>query len=159
MDAITDRKSLQLDPFAICANFQLPQLELPNIEVPEALRSFLKQGATQAKDIFEKAKSSTEQATKTLESSYSCAADGAATYNVKLFEMARTNVTATFDYMQALLGVTDFNQLVKLSSGHAQDQMATLSEQTRVLTELTQKTVNAFSEPFKTEINKAFGKA
>jgi hypothetical protein len=62
------------------------------MEVPEALRVFVNQGAAQAKDMFEKAKSSTEQATKALESSYSCAGDGAATYNVKLFEMARTNV-------------------------------------------------------------------
>jgi phasin len=159
MDAITDRKASQLDPFAICASFQMPQLGFPKMEVPEALRGFLNQGAAQAKDMFEKAKTSTEQATNALESSYSCAADGAATYNLKLFEMARTNVTATFDYVQALLGVTDFNQLMKLSTEHAQDQMAVLSEQTKALTELVRKTANAVSEPFKTETNKVFSKA
>ncbi len=159
MDAISDRKAFQLDPFAICASFQMPQLQFPKMEIPEALRGFLNQGAAQAKDVIEKAKTSTEQATNALESSYSCAADGATTYNIKLFEMARTNVTATFDYVQALLGVTDFNQLVKLSTEHAQDQLAVLSKQTKVLTELAQKTANAVSEPFTTEINKVFSKA
>jgi hypothetical protein len=37
--------------------------------------------------------------------------------------------------------------------------MAVLSEQTKALTELAQKTANAVSEPIKMEINKVFSKA
>jgi hypothetical protein len=55
--------------------------------------------------------------------------------------------------------VTDFSQLIKLSTDHAREQMATLTEQTKALTTLAQETASHVSEPLKAEVNKTFNKA
>jgi Phasin protein len=90
---------------------------------------------------------------------YTTAAKGTTNYNLKFFEMAKINSAANFNYVQALFGVADFSQFIKLSTDHAREQMATMTEQTKTLTALAQETVTLVSEPLKAEVSKAFNKA
>jgi phasin len=163
MDVAVERKTKKSDSSTDFASFDMskfgmPKFEFPNMELPEAFRGFVQNGAAQTKDMCEKAKKTAEEATNLLESTYATAAKGATDYNLKVVEMARINTGAAFNYMQALLGVTDFSEFIKLSTDHAHQQIATLTEQTKVLTTLAQRTATQISEPIKTEVCKAFNK-
>jgi phasin len=155
MEAVVDRKTKKFDSSTAFPSFDIPKFEFPKMEVPEAFRDFAEKSATQAKDFFEKARNSTEEASNVLET----AAKGTTNYNLKVFEMAKINSAATFNYVQSLFGVTDFSQFLKLSTDHAREQMATLTEQARALTALAQETVSHVSEPLQAQVNKTFNKA
>jgi phasin len=159
MDAVVERKATKTDSSTAFPSFDLPKFGFPKMEIPAAFGDFVGKSTTQAKDFYEKARKATEEASNLLESTYTTAAKGTTNYNLKVFEMAKINSTATFNYVQALFGVTDFSQFIKLSTDHAQQQMATLTEQTKTLTALIQDSVAQVSEPLKAEINKASAKA
>ena len=64
---------------------------------------------------------------------------GAADYNLKVIEIARTNANATFGYADDLLGVKSLSEFIELSTAHARRQFEAMTAQTKELTELVQK--------------------
>jgi phasin len=146
------------DPFGFM-NYKMPNFDLPKMEVPEALGEFAEKGVDQAKDIVEKAKAATEEATDALQKTYAMAANGATNYNLKLIEIARINTNAAFDYAHELFGVKSLSKFVELSSGHVRKQFETLTDQTKELTALAQKVATEAGEPLKTGVvSKVFNK-
>jgi phasin len=138
--------------------FEMPKFEMPKFEVPAAFREFAEKGVAQAKDAYEKVKAAAEEATDLLEDTYTTAAKGAADYNLKMIEAARTNTNAAFDYARELLDVKSLSEVVELSTAHAHKQFETLSEQTKELAVLAQKVATDTVEPIKSGVNKAFRK-
>ena len=159
MDAVTERTPKNIDSSTAFPSFDFPKFEFPKMEIPEAFRDFVENGATQAKDFYEKARNATEEASNLLGSTYATAAKGTTNYNLKVLEMAKVNSAATFNYVQALFGVTDFSQLIKLSTDHARAQVATLTEQTKALAALAQETTAQVSEPLKAKAATVLKKA
>jgi phasin len=155
MDAVIERKTKETDTSTAFPSFDMPKFGFPKMEIPDGFRDFVEQSTTQAKDFYEKART----ANGLLASTYATAAKGTTNYNLKVIEMAKINRDATYNYVQALFGVTDFSQWIKLSTDHAREQMATLKEQAKVLTALAQETVSRVSEPVKAEVNKTLNKA
>jgi phasin len=138
--------------------FEMPKFEMPKFEVPAAFREFAEKGVAQAKDTYEKVKAAAEEATDLLEDTYTTAAKGAADYNLKVIEAARTNTNAAFDYARELLDVKSLSEVLELSTAHAHRQFETLSEQTKELAVLAQKVATDTVEPIKSGVNKAFRK-
>jgi phasin len=134
------------------------KFDLPKVEVPAAFREFAEKGVSQAKDNWEKMKAATEGATDLLEDSYTTAAKGAVDYNVKLIEVARTNVNAAFDFANELLTVKSFSEVVELTTAHARKQFDTYSAQAKELTAVAQKVATDATEPLKAGVNNAFKK-
>jgi phasin len=154
-----DRKTTKNDSSTAFASFDMPNAAFPKMEVPEAFRVFVQNSVTQATDMYAKAKSAAEEATNVLETTYATAAKGAADYNLKIIQMVRINTNATFNFGQALFGVTSFSKLIELSTAHARAQFETLTDQTKALTALAQQTAAQVSEPIKAEVDKALKKA
>ena len=138
--------------------FGLPNYEMPKMEVPAAFREIADKGVAQAKDTYEKAKAATEDATHLFQHTYMAAAKGATDYNLKVFEIARMNTNAAFDYAQELLGVKSLSEFVELSSARARKQFETMTAQTKELTTLAQKVSIETAEPLRTGITGAFNK-
>ena len=139
-----------------------PKYEMPkfdSIEVPAAFHELADKGIAQTKDAFNNAKVVTEEATHLFQRSYTAATKGAADYNLKIFEIARFNTNAAFDYAHELLGVKSLSEFVELSSARARKQFETMTAQTKELTTLAQKVSLATAEPLKTGITGAFNKA
>src|SRR5215218_9102001 len=59
-------------------------------------------GIAQTKDNFKNAKAATEEAAHVFQQAYTVAAEGTTDYNLKVFEIARVNTNAAFDYARAL---------------------------------------------------------
>ena len=120
-------------------NSELPKIELPKMEVPAAFRELAGKSVAQARNTYENAKAATEEATDLLKNTYKTAAKGATDYNLKVIEIARTNINTAFDYAKELSGVKSLTEFVELSTAHARKQFEAMTAQTKELTELAQK--------------------
>jgi phasin len=137
-------------------NYEIPKLDLPNMEVPEAVREIAEKGVAQAKDTCQKAKVAAEQATDLLKDTYATAAKGATDYNLKIVEIARTNINTAFECAQELMGVKSPSEFVALSTAHVRKQFDTMIAQTKELAELAQNAATEITEPLKAGVIKAF---
>jgi phasin len=138
--------------------YAIPKSGLPNMEMPEAFREVAEKGVAHAKDTYEKAKAAAEEATDLLKDTYAIAAKGATDYNLKVIEVARTNINTAFDYAHELLGVKSLSEFVELSTAHARKQCEAMTAQTKELAALAQKAATEIAEPLKTGVTKAFNK-
>jgi hypothetical protein len=68
--------------------------KLPNLEVPEAFREFAEKGAAQTKEMYEKMRAGTDEATGLLENTFKTAASGITEFNRKIIENARSAASA-----------------------------------------------------------------
>ncbi len=145
-------------PFGL-PNYEMPKFDLPKMEVPEAFREIAEKGVAQAKDTYEKAKAVAEEATDLLKDTYTTAAKGVTDYNLKVIEIARTNINTAFDYAHELLGVKSPSEFVEMSTAHARKQFETMTAQTKELTELAQKvTTEIAAQDWRLGDTKAFNK-
>lgn len=142
--------------FGLPNSGNIPQFDLPKMEVPAAFREFADKGIAQARDTYEKTKVAAEEATNLLKDAYTTAAKATLDYNLKVIESARTNTNAAFDYAHELMGVKSLSEFVELSTTHAHKQFEAISAQTKELTEHAQKATTQIVEPFKTGVTKAF---
>jgi phasin len=136
-----------------------PKSNFPNFEAPEAFREFSQKSAAQSKEMYEKMRMSAEEATSLLETTFKTAATGAAEFNRKMIENARSNTNAIFDHVIALCGTKSLSEAIEVSTAHARRQFEAVAEQTKELTALAQKVTTETAEPVKEGINKAFKKA
>ena len=116
-------------------------------------------GIAHAKDTYVKAKVASEEAADLLQNTYAAVAKGATDYNLKLFEIARTNTRAAFDYAHELLGVKSPSEFIELSTAQMRKQFDMFSAQNKELCALAQEVVTEAAEPIKTGVSEAFNTA
>ncbi len=145
-------------PFGL-PNYEMPKFDLPKMEVPEAFREIAEKGVAQAKDTYEKVKAATEEATDLFKDTYMTAAKGVTDYNLKVIEIARTNINTAFDHAHELLGVKSPSEFFELSTAHSRKQFEAMTAQTKELTELAQKvTTEIAAQDWRHGDTKAFNK-
>jgi phasin len=121
-------------------------------DAPEQLREMAKKGAAQSKEVFEKMSAASGQAADVMQHCYSAAVKGMQDYNNKLLEITHANTKAAFDFAQRMSGVKSPSEFLELSTEHAQQQLTTMTEQTRELAVLAQQATLAAAEPLKTSL-------
>jgi len=139
--------------------FEMPKFELPTMEMPEALREMAEKSVERTKDAYAKARLASEEATDLLENTYEAAAKCATDYNRKLIEIARTNTQATFDYVDALLGVKSPSEFIELSTAQMRKQFESMSAQNKELCALAQEMATEAAEKIRTGMSKVLNKA
>lgn len=135
---------------------QMPNSELPKIEVPEMVREFAEKGVKQAKDTYDRMKSAAEETTDMLETSYTAASKGAAEFNLKALDALRANVNASFDFTSAMFGTKSLAEATELSTAHFRRQFEAFTGQARDFSALAQKIAADASEPLKAGVSKNF---
>jgi len=106
----------------------------PNPDAAQTLRTMGEQGATQAKETFEKASATATKVSDLFTSGCASAMKNVNDYNAMLLEFARVNANHTFDFLQKLPGITSPSALAELSADHTSKQVAAWSDQARKLT-------------------------
>ncbi|MCJ8143745.1 phasin [Ancylobacter sp. A5.8] len=132
----------------------VPKIDLANLEVPAAVREIAEKSVQNAREAYEKLKTSAEETTDMLEDTYSTASKGVAEYNAVALESLRANMNATFDYFGALLGTKSVSEAVELSTGHLRKQFDVLSAQAKELSVIAQKVATETAEPIKASVEK-----
>jgi phasin len=135
------------------------RIGLPKMEVPAELGEMTEKGVAHAKDAYSKAKVASEEANDLLQTTYATVAKGATAYNLKAFEIARTNTRAAFDYAHQLLGVKSPSEFIELSTAHMRKQFDIASAQNKELCAVAQEMATDAAEQIKTGMSKAFSKA
>jgi phasin len=138
--------------------FEMPKFEIPTMEVPPAFREIAEKGIAQAKENYEKMKSSAEQATEMLEETYATASKGCSGYGLKVIETARANSNAAFDLFGELLTAKTYSEVVEKTTAYMRNQFETVTAQAKELSEQAQKVATETAEPIK-ESFASFGKA
>jgi phasin len=136
-----------------------PQFGMPKMEMPAELGEMTKKGVAHARDAYAKAKVASEEATDLLQSTYATVAKGATAYNLKAFEIARTNTQAAFAYAHELLGVKSPSEFVELSTAHMRKQFDIASTQNKELCAVAQEVATDAAEQIKAGMSKAFSKS
>jgi phasin len=126
-------------------------------DAPEQFREIAGKGAEQTKEAFEKMSAASGQAADVMTNCYSTALKGAQDYNNKVIEFTQANTKAAMDFAQRLSGVRTPSEFIELSTELAQQQLTTLTEQTKQLAALAQQVTLATAEPLKTGFTKASG--
>ena len=129
--------------------FEMPKFEIPTMEIPPAFREIAEKGIAQAKDNYEKMKSTAEQANELLEETYSTASKGCSGYGLKVIETARANSNAAFDLFGELLNAKSYSEVVELTTAYMRSQFDTVTAQAKELTEHAQKVATETVEPIK----------
>jgi phasin len=134
------------------AAFEMPKSELPNFEIPkmEILAAF--------REMAEKSVSQAKEATDVLEDTYAAATKGASDYGLKVIEAARANTNAAFDFTSQLMTVKSFSEMVELSTAHTRKQFEALTAQSKELAAIAQKVAVESAEPVKESFGKVFKK-
>lgn len=115
----------------------------------EKVRETAEKGLEQARAQYETVKDAAEKATGKIEESLNVAKAGAVSFNTKALELARANINASFDHVQALLGVKSVQDFVSIQTEFAKTQAASLTEQAKELAALGQKVAAEAAEPVK----------
>ena len=121
-------------------------------DAPEQFREMAEKSAAQSKEVYEKMSAATGQTADVMQNCYLAAVKGIQDYNNKLLEFTHANTKAAFDFAQRMSGVKSPSEFVELSTEHAQQQLTTLTEQTKQLAALAQQMTLATAEPLKTSL-------
>ena len=130
----------------------------PTTSMPASIHEMADKGIAQTKDNFKNAQAATAEAGYVFQNAYSVAVKGATDYNLKVFEIARFNINAAFDYARELLGVKTPSEFVELSSARVRQQFETMTAQAKELAALAQKVSTETAEPLKTGLSGALNK-
>jgi phasin len=137
---------------------EVPNFDLPRMEVPEAFRELADKGVAQAKDNYEKIRRAAEEMNVILEKTYSTTTKGVADYNLKLFEMARANTDAAFEFASGLIAMRSLPEMVERSTEQVRKQFDLAAAQSKELWALAEKMATETAEPIKTGLSGAFNK-
>jgi len=139
--------------------FETPKFDLPNMEMPEAYREMAEKALEHTRDAYAKGKVASEEAADLLENTYATVAKGATDYNLKLFEIARINTRAAFDYVNDLLGAKSPSEFIELATAQMRKQFDIVSAQNNELCTLAQELATEAAGTIRTGVSKALNKA
>ena len=117
-------------------------------EVPAPVREIAEKSVQQAKDGYARWKAAAEETSDALEDAYATSTKGYKELSRKSVELARSNVNAQFDFLQALIGAKSVSQALELQTSFARQQFEVLSGQAKELSSLAQKTATDGVKPF-----------
>src|SRR5579859_4573487 len=126
---------------------QATHIGIAGFEMPEAFRDFAEKGAQQTKEIQERFKRATDDATALVEQTFKVSSAGATELNRKIIENARSNMNAVFDHAFAVMGTKSVTEALEVSAQHARKQFEAVSAQTKELATLVQKLSAETTEP------------
>jgi hypothetical protein len=86
-------------------------------------------------------------ATRALEEGYLAAAEAVNDFNMKLFEIAQANTIATFNFAQKVATAKGPAEAAALWSSYTRNNFETLTDQSKQLTALAQRTMTSAAGP------------
>ena len=116
-------------------------------EIPTEMRAFVERSFEQAKLAFDKFIEAAQSTMNTFEGQSNLAQTGVKEVTQKIKDFAEQNVTTTFDHAQKLVQAKDAQTLLTLHGEFVQSQMQVLTEQARVLGEISSKAAMDTAKP------------
>jgi phasin len=98
---------------------------------PAAFREFAEKNVTQSKEVYEKLKTSAEDATEMLREACTTTINAGTTLHLKFIEAGRANSNSVLDFAEKLLTVRSPIEFTEVTTAHARKQFELCAEQAR----------------------------
>jgi phasin len=122
----------------------------------EQFRKVVEQSVEQSRATYDKMKAAAEEATSSIESSYSVASNGVTTFNAKAIDAMKAQSEATLEHVKAVMAAKSVGEAIALQTSHARKQFETFSAQAKEMAELAQKIATEATAPLKSTFAKGF---
>jgi phasin len=109
------------------------QVDKSNFEVPPEMRAMAEKSVEQAKKAIDGFIAAARQAASTVDNQASAARFGAKEVGDLAMRYAERNIASSFEFAQSLLRAKDVQEVMKLQSDYAKQQLTVLAEQAKDL--------------------------
>jgi phasin len=123
-------------------------------DATEQVRDVVEQGASEFKKTFDKTNAAASEAANVMQNSFSSALKRMQDYNSKFMEFTQVNAKAAGEFAQRLTGVKSTSEFIALWTEVTQQQLTTMTEQTKELAGLAQNVMLATAEPLRKGVTK-----
>jgi phasin len=125
-------------------------------DAQENFRKVVEQSVVQSRAAYDKLKAVAEEATTSLESSYSATSNGVTSLNHKAIDAFKAHSEATLEHVKAVMAAKSIGEAITLQTAHARKQFEALSTQAKEMAELAQKITTDATAPLKATFSKGF---
>lgn len=116
-------------------------------EAPAPVRELAEKSVAQAKEGYARWKSASEETSDAFEDAVATATKGYKELGRKSVDVARSNLNAHFDFLQALIGAKSLTQAIELQSSYTKQQFDVVGGQVKELSGLAQKAATESVKP------------
>lgn len=117
------------------------------MNMPESVKQMAEQSLDRAQAAFDQAGDVAHKNVQVLDASASAFKNNAADLQLKLMEIAQSNVNQAFGFARKLLGTQEPRQLFDLQQGFVRDQFETFTRQLGELNEVAVKLARETTKP------------
>ena len=107
--------------------------------VPESVRALAEKSVAQTRQAYDRSLDAFDTSLMTLERTFDAAGQGAIAFNRKIVDIARRNVSASFDLAASLAGAKNLADIVELQSAFWRKQFGVLTAQAEEVRSLSMK--------------------
>lgn len=124
-------------------------------ELPDSIRTIMKNSIEQARKAFETFVASSEQMLHSVDTSSIPGADGVKQLNEKIAAFTRQNAESNFNLALQLTDAKHLSEIVEIQNAHLRNQMEAFSQQLEELRNLTLKVVKDGTQAASTAVQNA----
>jgi phasin len=117
--------------------------------VPEGVRALAEKTVAQSREVYDRSLEALDASLTTFERSFEAAGQGAAAFNRKIVDIARSNVDASFELATSLAAAKNLADIVQLQATFWRRQFDTLAAQAEEVRALSTKVTADAAEPIK----------
>lgn len=107
--------------------------------VPEGVRALAEKSMAQTRQAYDRSLDAFDTSLTTFERTFDAAGQGAIAFNRKIVDIARRNVSASFDLAASLAGAKNLADIVELQSAFWRKQFGVLTAQAEEVRSLSMK--------------------
>lgn len=132
---------------AVQLSASLPAGFVPGAALPKAMQEFATSGLNQAREAYEKARSSAEALSNSVGTSGEAAARGIQAFSQTLIDALQANANSTLGFMKSMAGVRSVSEAVELQARHARTHFEAVTEQAKTLAGIANRTMSETTAP------------
>jgi phasin len=120
-----------------------------NTAIPESVRALAESTVDQTREACDRSTDAFEASVATFEKSFDAAGQGAAAFNRKIIDIARRNLSSSFDLAKSLAGAKSLTDMVELQTAYWRKQFGALTAQAEEVRVLSTKVTADAAEAIK----------
>jgi len=140
-------KTAQASVAAVQLSASLPAGFVPGAALPKAMQEFATSGLNQAREAYEKVRSSAEALSNSVGTSGEAAARGIQAFSQTLIDALQANADSTLGFMKSMAGVRSVSEAVELQARHARTHFEAVTEQAKALAGIANRTMSETTAP------------
>ncbi len=130
---------------------KLGQLGL-DTAIPESVRSMAENSVDQTREAYDRSTDAFDASVATFERSFDAAGQGAVAFNRKIIDIARRNMSSSFDLAKSLAGAKNLMDMVELQAAFWRKQFGIMAAQAEEVRALSTKVAADTAEPIKAHV-------